>query len=276
MSRLHLTVVTPCRNAGPWIARTIRSVVDQTAVRSGRVALQYLVMDGGSSDGTVEVARREAAGAADVHSAPDRGMYDALAKGLRLARGEVVCYLNAGDLFSPTAFEVVADLFARPGVDWLTGMNVACNEQGAVVSVTVPPPFDRALLRKGAHDGRVLPHVQQESTFWRRSLLAGVSLEELASYDLAGDAWLWTRLAREAELVVVEAYLGGFTFHRGQRSERREEYAREVARFQARLAGGERLRAWLLQRAWLLPSPWKKRLRPGRFLRYSFERGSWE
>lgn len=272
---LTVSVVTPCRDAERLVAPTVASVLGQTAVRSGRVGLQYIVVDGASRDRTTEVVRATAGDGVLVMSEPDRGMYDALAKGLRVATGEVVAYLNAGDVYAPGAFEVVADLFARAEVRWLTGLRVECNEHGSVVSAELPVPYRRRLLAKGAHDGVRLDFVQQESTFWRRELLAHADLDELASYRLAGDAWLWTRFARVAELHVVEAYLGGFTRHPGQQSERMDEYQAELSRFARRLDPIDRALAWFDRHAVRLPPDVKKRLAPDRLFRYSFAARGW-
>jgi glycosyltransferase involved in cell wall biosynthesis len=270
-----VTVVTPCRNAEALVARTVESVVEQSAVRSGRVELQYLLVDGASTDRTVEIAREAGRGRVSITSEPDRGMYDALAKGLRAATGDVVAYLNAGDAYSFGAFEVVADLFDRPEVAWLTGLRVQCNERGAVVAAHLPAPYRRRLLAKGAHDGVRLDFVQQESTFWRRSLHSQIDFDELATYRLAGDSWLWSRFARVADLHVVEAYLGGFTVHPGQQSERIDDYRRELTRFSAPLTPVERALALLDRWVRLLPPGAKKALSPGLVFRFSFAERTW-
>jgi glycosyltransferase involved in cell wall biosynthesis len=275
MAPLRVSVVTPCRNAAATIERTAASVLAQTAVRSGRVELEYVVVDGASTDGTAERARRLCGGAAEIVSEPDRGMYDALAKGLRRATGDVVAYLNAGDAYHPAAFEVVADLFSRPDVSWLTGMRVLCNEREEVVGAWLPPPYLGSFLRKGLYDGRLVPFVQQESTFWRRALHAELDLEELATYRLAGDAWLWSRFARAADLCVVESFLGAFSVQPGQLSERIEEYRREMARFALPASPAERLRAALLRHGHLLPVTLKQRLPGGRLFRYGWEERRW-
>lgn len=225
-----VSIVTPCRNAAALIARTVESVVGQTAVRSGRLRLQYLVCDGASSDGTVEVVRGIAGAAAEIFSEPDRGMYDALAKGLRRAEGEVVAYLNAGDLYAPWALDVVADVFEQNEVSWITGYQVEHNDRGQMISALLPYRYRRRLVRTGLYGvRRVLGHhIQQESTFWRRSLLETLDLERLARCRLAGDYYLWTRFARQADLRVVQSYLGGFTYHPGQQSEAIDAYNEEA------------------------------------------------
>jgi glycosyltransferase involved in cell wall biosynthesis len=223
------TVVTPCLNAADRIVATAESVVQQRAVRSGRVALQYVVCDGGSQDGTVEALRRAVGSDVSVVCERDGGMYEALAKGLRVAEGDVVSYLNAGDVYHPAAFDVVADVMEAHGVPWLTGMSVHCNEALQVVSAVVPFRYRKVLMRKGLY-GRRVPFLQQESTFWRRSLLAKVDLAALASFRYAGDYYLWRCFSEEHEPAVVASYLGGFTRHDGQLSRNMPEYWAEVDR----------------------------------------------
>jgi glycosyltransferase involved in cell wall biosynthesis len=256
------TIVTPCRNAERLIRRTARSILDQTAVRSGRVTLQYLVCDGASTDGTVAAAREECAERAEILSERDGSMYEALAKGLRRATGDVVAYLNAGDFYHPAAFDAVADVLeSGRGVEWLTGMYYVCNEQGQLVRSLLPHRFRRRFVRQGIY-GRFLPvFIQQEATFWSRSLLDTVDLDRLASFKLAGDFYLWSRFATRADLAVVDTFLGAFVRHPGQQSEDKRPYRREMDLVR------ERFRPWDLALAlvdgaiWLTaPAATKKRL----------------
>lgn len=275
MAPIRISIVTPCRNAASLIGRTVESIVEQTAVRSGRVALEYLVVDGASTDETLRVVRAVGGERVQILSEPDRGMYDALAKGLRRVTGDVVAYLNAGDEYCRTAFEVVADLFQdNPEVDWLTGFRVECNASGVVVSASMARPYRRSLLAKGAHDGKRLDFVQQESTFWRRSLHSQIDFDALATFSLAGDSWLWTRFARAADLYVVDAYLGGFTRHPGQLSERIDELRGEISRFAQPLNIRESLVAWV-ERNVPMPILLRRRLAPRRLFHYSFVDRKW-
>jgi glycosyltransferase involved in cell wall biosynthesis len=230
MSVASVTIVTPCLDAERLVRRTAESVMAQTAVRSGRLRLQYLVRDGGSTDHTIAVVREVCGAAAEIHSAPDRGMYDALAAGLRAAEGDVIGYLNAGDVYDPRALDVVADLFER-GVSWVTGRVVTLDESQDVRADLLPFRYRRHLLAKRLYGTPWLPFfVQQESTFFARKLLDRVDLDALAGYRLAGDAFLWSSLATSTELAVVDARLGAFTVHPGQLSEDLEGYRREMAR----------------------------------------------
>src|SRR5438270_9856514 len=114
MAGLRISVITPAFNQGAFIERTLNSVLDQT----GPFELEYLVMDGGSSDGTLDILRKYE-NRLRWQSAPDRGQSDAINKGLRQAAGDVVGWLNSDDLLIPGALSRIAAVFAaHPEVDW--------------------------------------------------------------------------------------------------------------------------------------------------------------
>ena len=271
---LKVSIVTPCRNARPWIRETIASVLGQCAVKSGRVSLEYLVCDGASTDGTVEVVKEFGSPAVKLSSEPDGGMYDALAKGLSAATGDVVAYLNAGDYYHPHALDVVADIFGSMPVSWLTGYNVIYNERGSVTSVALPFRYRRRLFACGAY-GSLLPFVQQESTFWRRQLHALVDLPGLARLRYAGDSYLWAAFSRQATLYIAKAVMGGFRLHAGQLSENRNAYAAEVRGF-ARAPGLlDRLLGGFDRLIWQAPAQVKQLLNGAALLQYDHKTGRW-
>jgi len=111
----EVSVVTVALNCASYLEATLDSLARQTC-RS----FEHVVVDGGSSDGTVEVARRRADRIAYCVSAPDRGIGDAFNRGLRLARGRMIGYLNAGDAYAEEALERVAEA-RRRGADLVYG-----------------------------------------------------------------------------------------------------------------------------------------------------------
>ena len=252
------TVITACRNAAAYIEETVRSVLSQSLFASGRCELEYLVYDGASSDGTVEVLRRFERDGVKVTSERDGGFYDALAKGLKRATGDYVAYLNAGDLFHPGGLAVAADCFDLPGVDWLTGYTVTYNERSQATRSSLPFRFRRELFACGAY-GSGLPYLQQESTAWRRSLQRAVDFDALAKLRYAGDFYLWRCFASLADLQVVRGQIGGFRIHRGQISERIDAYRAEVDTFCRAADFGERLHAVVDRLLWNMPE-WIKAL----------------
>lgn len=266
MKVAKFTVVTPCREAAARVLPTAESILRQRAVLSGRVSLQYVVCDGASRDATAELLRREFGDAITIDSEPDRGMYEALAKGLRLAEGDVVSYLNAGDVYHPSAFDVVADVMEAHDVRWVTGMSVLCNEALQVTSASVPFRFRRDFILKGLY-GRRLPFLQQESTFWARSLQSSVDLEMLASLRLAGDYYLWRCFARQEEPAVIASYLGGFTRHPNGLSVDLPQYLDEMGRLADPPGPLDGVHAWWERYRWRnLSLAGKKRQNPRLFV----------
>lgn len=216
----RITVVTPSYNQGRFLQACMRSVLGQQYPN-----LEYIVIDGGSTDGSVEIIKSFEKDLAYWVSEPDAGHYDALNKGFRHATGDVFAWLNSDDMYTPWAFAVVADIFRRlPEVQWLSTIYpLFWNEADAATLCTELRGFDRlAVLRRGIG-------VQQESTFWRRSLWerAGGALD--ASFKLAGDLNLWARFWEHAELYGVAVPLGGIRRHGSQRHVKHfEEYMVEA------------------------------------------------
>lgn len=222
-----ISIITPCRNSERYIKETIDSVIGQSALLSGRAELEYIICDGGSTDQTVSIIESYCNKSIKLISEPDSGMYEALSKGLKLASGEIVAYLNAGDYYSKFAFDIVLDIFESKDVKWLTGMNVCYNERSHLVYVFLPFKYRKNFINKGFYCKK-MPSIQQESTFWLAELTQYIDFNALSRKRYAGDYYLWTRFSKAADLAIVEAYLGGFKIHKGQLSENIEAYFREV------------------------------------------------
>jgi len=218
----RISVVTPCLNDVATIEETIRSVLDQ-----GYADLEYVIVDGGSTDGTVDVIRRYEGRLASWSSEPDRGHADALNKGFARTTGEIMGWLNADDVLHRGALRLLADVFgAFSDVEWLTAQPSHLSPDGAAVAAYPPRRWSRLGFLTGEHR-----YIQQESTFWRRSLWqrSGGQLDE--TYQLACDFELWARLFRHAQLFSTWGVVGAFRFRPDQRSRtRQDEYETEVRR----------------------------------------------
>lgn len=276
----RISIITPCRNAEKYIAETVESVLSQTALLSGRAELEYIVCDGLSSDRTVELVETAAAGyrhgTVRIVSRQDSGMYDALASGLKMATGDIVAYINAGDYYSRQAFDVVLDLFGTKGVEWLTGFSAIYNEHSQLVEFYLPFKYRRRLFECGAY-GKKLVTVQQESTFWSASLNSCIDFDRLAGFRYAGDYYLWHRFSRQAELKIVAAYLGGFKRHAGQLSENAAAYFRELDDIIGgkRLGIVDRLLTMFDSLMWKTPPVAKKFVNGETLFLYDHERQEW-
>jgi glycosyltransferase involved in cell wall biosynthesis len=155
----RLSIVTPSLNQVRFIERTIRSVLDQ-----GWEDLEYIVVDGGSTDGSVEVIERYADRLAWWVSEPDAGQTDALAKGIRRATGDVIAYINSDDRYVPGAFATALGALERSDALWVAGAARFEDAGGRELEIWRPqPPWG------GRHWWLLAPWgVPQAATFWRR------------------------------------------------------------------------------------------------------------
>ncbi len=224
----RITVVTPCFNMVAYVEATIRSVL-----ACDYPNLEYIVVDGGSTDGTVEVIRRYADRLTWWVSEPDHGMYDAINKGFARATGEIMAWLNADDLYAPWALRLVGDVFRTlPHVEWVSSCNpMVWDRDGLCLHCNLRGGFDRSMILRGGYlsgaPWYTEDSIQQESTFWRRSLWERAGGRVDAALSAAGDFELWLRFARHAELFGVDAPLGGFRYRPGQKTASLEIYLRE-------------------------------------------------
>ncbi|WP_170428875.1 glycosyltransferase family 2 protein [Ruegeria arenilitoris] len=214
-----ISVVIPNYNCSAFIERTIKSVLDQNYPK-----LDLILADGGSTDGSLEIAERYRDAFSHIISEPDTGQANALNKGFAKATGEVMGWINSDDMLMPGGLSLVGSLFAlNTDVDWVTGRMTCLDEDDNIVTNICPKPISRARLLAGDYQW-----VQQESTYWRRSLWdkSGGHLDE--SLSLAVDGELWLRFSRYANLTSVRAQIGAFRFRNGQRSESMQAYHAEM------------------------------------------------
>lgn len=271
-----ISIITPCLNGEPHIGETIESVINQTAIHSGRAELEFIICDGSSTDNTVEIVNSYSKNnsAIQLFSEPDTGMYAALAKGLKQASGDIVAYLNSGDFYNRTAFDVVLDLFEQKQVRWLTGYNVHYNDKSYFLNVKLPFKYRRSFFASGLY-GTKLIFVQQESTFWDVSLNQCFNFDHLAEFKYAGDYYLWSQLAKECDLKIAEAYLGGFRIEKGQLSENREAYLQEMASFVKKPNCCQLVLAAFDRVMWYAPVEFKKWFNKDGLFRYDHELQKW-
>ena len=200
----RISLVTPVFNSGKYIEQTFRSVFAQNYPN-----LEYFVIDGGSTDGTVDIIRKYESQLSGWLSEPDNGMYDALNKGFARTTGEIMGWISATDILQPGGLHVVASVFSQfPQVEWITGRPTYITEEGETCQVNDIPRWARTRFLAGFNR-----HIQQESTFWRRSLWekAGGRMDD--SLRMGGDFELWVRFFRHARIYPVDAFIGAFRGH---------------------------------------------------------------
>lgn len=206
-----ISIVTPSFNQAPFLEETISSIVGQ-----GYPDLEYVVVDGASTDGSVPIIEKYADRIDWWVSEPDRGHADALRKGFEHTSGEIMAWLNSDDKYTPWCFKVVAEVFQRfPHVDWIMGTHAWWNADGAMVG--------SARVHKNVYDYLLgdFAWIQQESVFWRRSLWERSGGYIDPTYSLMVDGELWSRFFLHAELYSVDSVLGGYRAHGSNRAAQR-------------------------------------------------------
>jgi glycosyltransferase involved in cell wall biosynthesis len=202
MPRPRISVVTPSFNQGRYLEAAIRSVLDQDYPD-----LEYIVMDGGSTDGSVDIIRRYADRLAYWVSAPDGGQSAAIASGFQRATGDILAWLNSDDIYLPGALHQVGRAFEQaPSVDFVYGARRIIDERGHPIGSRNPP----TLLHKYYFVfGQWIP---QECAFWRRTLYDRVGgLDPTLRFSL--DFSLFIRMWAMGRFKKIDVELGAFRAH---------------------------------------------------------------
>lgn len=206
---LRISVITVTLNSEPFLAECLSSVISQ-----GDCFHEHIIVDGGSTDGTIEIIKRHAAVDSRVRwiSEPDRGISDAMNKGVALATGDVVTHLNSDDFYPhPQVLFSVLDWFSRNPKDaWLTAGLTFVSEEGTFIrDVRVRRYSFKRLVR-----GNILLH---PSTFIKRDLFTAVGGFDL-SLSFCMDYDLFLRLGSVTPPLVLDKQLSCFRVHADSRS----------------------------------------------------------
>ena len=187
MTQHRLSIVVPSFNQHAFIAETLECLVNQISV--GKEDLEIIVIDGGSTDGSVDIIRRYGSSISYWVSEPDRGQTHALIKGFAMATGDILGWLCSDDLLEPYTAREVIDVFStQPGVDFLYGDGIWIDPCGRRVKWKKEIPFHWFIW---LHDHNYIP---QPAAFWTRRLYDAVGgIDE--RFALAMDGDLFARMA---------------------------------------------------------------------------------
>ncbi len=204
----RISIVTPCFNSATTLAATLASVASQDYPN-----VEHVVVDGASTDATLDLL----AGSDGISfiSEPDRGRADAANKGIGLATGEIIGFLNADDTYEPGALRAVGEAFAGPERPvWVTGYCRIVNGEGREIRTSVTE-YKNFLLRHYSFNLYLTQNfIPDPATFVRKVALDQVGQLD-QNYQISHDYDLWLRVARLADPVVLRRYLSRFRMVEG-------------------------------------------------------------
>lgn len=202
-----ISIVTCSYQQGRYLDATMRSVLEQQPA-----GVEYIVIDGGSTDGSADIIALHAARLAYWVSEPDRGQTDALIKGFSHATGEILGWLCSDDLLLPGALDTVSRFFARhPEVDAAYGDALWIDGAGRYLRPKKEMDFSRFALLFDHN------YISQPSMFWRRTLYEKVGGLN-PRFNLAMDADLWERFSRYTNIAHIPAYLSCMRYYPAQKT----------------------------------------------------------
>lgn len=203
-----ISIVTPSYNYARFIERTLKSVINQ-----GYPELEYIIQDGGSTDGTVEIIEKYKHRLKHFESRKDDGQSHAINLGFQHATGEIMAYLNADDVLLPGTLDYVANYFAtHPDVDVVYGHRLIINEDDLVIGDWIMPPHDDDALRWA-------DYIPQETLFWRRRIWEKVGGKVDENFHFAMDWDLLLRFQEAgAKFKRLPRFLSAFRVHTEQKT----------------------------------------------------------
>jgi glycosyltransferase involved in cell wall biosynthesis len=210
---MKISIITPSLNQANFIEATIHSVLSQELTSS----FEFLIIDGGSSDGTIEILKKHED---RLHwiSGTDSGQADAINKGIAMATGEIIGWLNSDDVYLPGTLQKVLNAFEQyPDRQWLFGKCKMIDESGKEVRKWIT--WYKNLLSRTFSFNRLLTenYISQPAVFFRRKAFfdAG-SLNQALHYAMDFDLWL--RFAKMSPPIIIPENLASFRLHNSSKS----------------------------------------------------------
>mgnify|MGYP001108265343 CR=1 FL=1 len=215
---MKISIITTNYNTGKYIEDTIKSILNQ----KGNFELEYIITDGGSTDNSLEIIKKydkevknDKWGSNVTYrytSEKDKGQSNGINKGLKIAIGDIVAFLNADDIYTDRALVKVIRYFKdNPECMWLTGYCRIIDENDKQIKKYITKYKNRKLRNFFFDQLLIEDCISQPATFWRRELLNEVGyIDESLHYSMDQD--LWARFAKRYELHLIRDYLAEFRF----------------------------------------------------------------
>jgi glycosyltransferase involved in cell wall biosynthesis len=203
MSSPKISVITPSYNQGHFIEETIQSILNQ-----GYSNLEYIIIDGGSTDNTVEIIKKYEKKISYWVSEKDSGQSEAVNKGFRKATGDIICWINSDDILMPGSLNKVASSFTQHP-DWqiVKGYTVVIDVNSNILYNLFMLPQKKWYARKGIY------YIAQPSLFWRRSVLDKIGLLREEFHSSMDQEFMIRMFENNLKIGQVNKILAGFRLH---------------------------------------------------------------
>lgn len=200
-----ISIITPSYNQGKFLEQTIQSVLSQNYPN-----LEYIIIDGGSSDNSLEIIKKYERYLSYWVCEQDSGQTEAINKGLKRATGDIVAWINSDDLYLPGVFKIVTEHFQKhPQTEMIYGDAEIIDENGTFLFHKKEISYDKIM---GICFGFGLI-ISQPTTFWKRTVFGKIGyLNETLQYDMDGD--FWSRMAFQCQIEHIQYLIAQARYHK--------------------------------------------------------------
>ena len=230
-----ITIVTPVFNCAKYLEQTIQSVLNQTYKN-----IEYIIIDGGSTDGSLDIIKKFSNRINYYLSEKDNGMYDAIHKGFELSSGKYLAWLNADDMYFKDSIEKSIDILENNNYEWIVGITSVLKNYNKI-KTRILYHYPNFIIKNGLITPCYWGYIPQESTIFTKNLYVK-SGKINKQFKYAGDYNLWKRFSNHASLVSVNIKIGIFRKRNGQISENQKIYLQEVNKIECIIPIGKILR----------------------------------
>ncbi|MFP5040202.1 glycosyltransferase family 2 protein [Parasediminibacterium sp. JCM 36343] len=199
---MKITIVTPSYNQGEYLEQTILSVLNQ-----GYDTLEYIVIDGGSTDNSVEIIRKYADRLAYWVSEKDKGQTEAINKGFKKATGDVVGWVNSDDILMPGCLQKINDVFTNKNPDVIFGWTIRIDKDNKILFNHFLPKQSLWLGRRGVY------FFGQPSWFWKREMFDYLGYLDETCHACMDVEYIMRQIMAMPKIVHVPEILSGYRWH---------------------------------------------------------------
>jgi glycosyltransferase involved in cell wall biosynthesis len=230
-----VTIVTPVYNGEKFIEQTILSVINQTYTN-----FQYIIIDGLSTDNTINIINQFSNKIDYFLSEKDNGMYEALDKGFKLGKGKYFAWINADDFYFNDAIEKSVTYMEKNKLEWIVGCPSTLNKNNKLITRN-PYYYPNFIIKNGLTTPCFWGYIPQESSIFTKELyLKSGGINKRFKY--AGDFDLWRRFSNYSNLISVEIKIGVFRKRVNQLSSNQKAYLNEIYKKNCSIPFGKVLR----------------------------------